>query len=342
MLNENVGRDDCLHKDENTLSVQGIISHLSQDIHKNVIVYDSLESTNITAKKLAKSGAEHGTVIIADHQSTGKGRHGRSFYSPSGCGLYMSFILHPDRFHFNTPTLITAYAAVAVCEAIESVTDKAPKIKWVNDIFLGDKKICGILTESVIDPGSSAGSVTGSSTGGAIGSSAGSATESNTVNAIRSSAGSAIGSNTGDNSGRNTGGSISSSFAKTNTSWILGTGINFYTPPNGFPEDLQHTAGSLFDRTYPVGLNTITRNQLAAYVIDRILFTGSNRTDIEIISEYKRRMFLLGKAISVSGVEEAFDATAVDIDDFGRLIVRDNSGKLISLSAGDVSIKNIF
>ncbi|MDR2182907.1 MAG: biotin--[acetyl-CoA-carboxylase] ligase [Clostridiales bacterium] len=121
------------------------------DFSDRVFVHDVLESTNITAKELAKAGAAHGTTVIAERQTAGRGRHGRSFYSPAQAGIYMSTILHRHVPDFAEPTLITIHAAVAVCEAISVTTGKNPQIKWVNDIFLGGKKICGILAESAAD-----------------------------------------------------------------------------------------------------------------------------------------------------------------------------------------------
>ncbi|MDR2558089.1 MAG: biotin--[acetyl-CoA-carboxylase] ligase [Oscillospiraceae bacterium] len=138
--------------DNDILSVQGMLPFLTEkSISKQIFVHDVLESTNKTAKEMAVSGAEHGTVITANHQTTGKGRYGRAFYSPPDSGIYMSFILHPAELYFNTPTLITAFAAVSVCEAIEAVSSLTPRIKWVNDVFIDSKKICGILTEAITD-----------------------------------------------------------------------------------------------------------------------------------------------------------------------------------------------
>lgn len=110
--------------------------------------YKELVSTNDTAKEKAVSGAPEGTVITAEHQSGGKGRAGHTFYSPTG-GIYMSVILRP---RFSDYTLITPAAAVAVCKTTEKLGFDC-KIKWVNDLYLNDKKICGILTESNISYG---------------------------------------------------------------------------------------------------------------------------------------------------------------------------------------------
>lgn len=113
-------------------------------------VYDSLISTNKTAKELAENGAKEGTVIVAKKQTGGRGRLGRSFHSPEGTGLYFSIILRPD-FSPKQNLLITPAAAVAVSTVIEAVTDTKAQIKWVNDIFINGKKVCGILSEAKLN-----------------------------------------------------------------------------------------------------------------------------------------------------------------------------------------------
>ena len=144
----------CLSDENDIVSLPGIkpfLSEKSQPYADKIQVYKSLESTNKTAKEMAVAGAEHGTVIISDCQTMGRGRYSRNFFSPAGGGLYMSIVLRPEVLHFENPTSVTAFAAVSVCEAIESISKKTPKIKWVNDIFIDRKKVCGILTEAVTD-----------------------------------------------------------------------------------------------------------------------------------------------------------------------------------------------
>ena len=112
--------------------------------------HKSLPSTNTYLKELAGRGADTGLVVIAESQSGGRGRMGRSFYSPDGSGIYMSILLPPLKSTEDT-TKITAFAAVCVSEAIDSLYSVKSEIKWVNDIILSGKKVCGILTESVFD-----------------------------------------------------------------------------------------------------------------------------------------------------------------------------------------------
>ena len=113
------------------------------------IFFEELDSTNRYLKELAAEGAQEGTVIIANRQSAGRGRLGRSFFSPGEKGIYMSVLLRPE-IPLERAVLITSMAAVAVAEAVERVSGIETKIKWVNDIFLNGKKVCGILTEAGI------------------------------------------------------------------------------------------------------------------------------------------------------------------------------------------------
>lgn len=119
--------------------------------HK-ILEYDRATSSNDIAKDLAQNGAEHGTTVVVHSQTNGRGRSGRAFISSSESGLYMSIILRPTLPPQSYNTL-TALACVAVVNAIEKTTSKSPKIKWVNDIYINDRKICGILTESQISQG---------------------------------------------------------------------------------------------------------------------------------------------------------------------------------------------
>ena len=109
-------------------------------------IHDRLDSTNNRAKALAAAGAAGGTAVIADSQSGGKGRLGRSFFSPEHSGVYLTVILRPDCAP-DRAGLLTSLAAVAAARAVEKVSGADVKIKWVNDLYLNGKKICGILTE---------------------------------------------------------------------------------------------------------------------------------------------------------------------------------------------------
>lgn len=141
----------CLSLDTDILSSQSISKYLSKDSDDfNITVYKTLPSTNSAIKDLAIKGYKEGTVIIAEEQTEGRGRFGRKFYSPKGTGIYMSILLRPQ-ISASESFLITTAAAVAVSSAIEAVSGKEAKIKWVNDIYCDNKKVCGILTEASLD-----------------------------------------------------------------------------------------------------------------------------------------------------------------------------------------------
>ena len=138
-----------LTKDNDLLSAEGIKIFLNPKYNENYIrVYKTIDSTNQEAKKfLMDDDIPHGTVLLSEEQTAGRGRFQRKFFSPSNNGIYMSVILRPN-IELSKAIHITTSAAVSICRAIENLTNKRPKIKWVNDIFLDEKKICGILTEA--------------------------------------------------------------------------------------------------------------------------------------------------------------------------------------------------
>ena len=273
-----INKGYCLAADSDVLSAEGIRPFLHCDKHINgqnipIMVYPSLSSTNQTAKELAVANATHGTVVISNCQSDGKGRYGRAFFSPSGSGLYMSIIWKPDNPNILPPTAITAFAAVCVCEAIAAITGQEPSIKWVNDLFLNGKKVCGILTEAVTD------------------------------------------------------------FESHRLQWaVIGIGINIAAPPEGFPPALQSVAGALYSTNPPP-----IRCRLAAEIINRILC--DTRPDANaIFAAYRERLFILGKRLAVTDINETYNAVALDIDGTGRLLVQTDNGEQRTLSSGEVQL----
>ena len=116
---------------------------------------DVIDSTNTECKRRAMAGAPEGLVVIADGQTGGRGRLGRTFQSPKGCGLYLSALLRP-RLEPARVTDFTAWAAVAVCDGIEAACGVRPRIKWTNDIVMNGKKLVGILTELGLESESNA------------------------------------------------------------------------------------------------------------------------------------------------------------------------------------------
>ncbi len=132
------------------LSVECIVQDLRGAARAcQIAVFPSLASTNATAKQMAAEGAQNGTVVIAEQQSAGRGRMGRPFFSPDGTGLYMSLIVRRT-LPVTYATRLTTAAAVATAQAIETLSGREAGLKWVNDIYLDGKKVCGILTEGGI------------------------------------------------------------------------------------------------------------------------------------------------------------------------------------------------
>lgn len=281
-----------LRADNDILSFAGMLPFLTVDC--NIQVHQKVEgSTNTIAKEIAIADnnhtpkdnrtpkynqtpadgvATHGTVIIANEQTAGRGRYGRPFFSPSGHGIYMSLVIDPTKVGYDDPTLITIYTAVAVCEAIEHLCKKSPGIKWVNDLFLDGKKICGISAEAVME------------------------------------------------------------LENRNLQWIVvGIGINFTLPK--LPTELVPVVGAIFDKQ-PHG---IARNRLAAEVLNRMFNPVYSQT--ELIERYKKRLFILGKKIKVEGTTTPYEATAIDLDESGRLLVQNENNELLTLNAGEISVR---
>ena len=115
-------------------------------VAKEVLYFDTIDSTNTKAQELAEKGYPSGTLVVADKQDSGKGRRGRSWVSPSGTGIFMTLMIKPD-INPNNASMLTLVAALAVAKAITSVTGEEALIKWPNDIVVNGKKVCGILTE---------------------------------------------------------------------------------------------------------------------------------------------------------------------------------------------------
>lgn len=115
-----------------------------------IFLYDTLESSNRTAKTLALEGAPHGTMVLAGQQTAGRGRLGRRFESPVGKGVYLSLVLRPS-LPMTEAQAVTVSAAVAVCRAVKKLCGLELGIKWVNDLYYNGKKVCGILTEAALD-----------------------------------------------------------------------------------------------------------------------------------------------------------------------------------------------
>lgn len=266
----------CLGTDTDILSVQGIRKYLEdngQDL--DILVLPTAESTNSLVREKAAQGGCEGLVIVSNEQTGGRGRYGRTFFSPDKTGIYLSILLKPT-LPSAQALCITTMAAVAMCEAIEEVSPETPQIKWVNDIFVSGRKVCGILTEAALD------------------------LESGML-----------------------------AYA------VLGVGVNVYPPQDGFPEEIRHTAGSVFSSA-----QTDAKNRLAAAFLNRFLSYYRTPGFGGYLEKYRVRNLVMGKKATVFQNGTTRQVDICGIDDGCRLIVRDKDGQIDHLSYGEIQISN--
>ena len=133
------------------LSIQGVEKYLNPEhSYIELEILPDIGSTNDYLREKAAQGKGEGYAVVAGAQTRGKGRTGRSFYSPADTGIYLSLLLRPKDCGPAQAVKFTTMAAVAACEAIEKVSHRSPQIKWVNDIYIDGKKVSGILTEASV------------------------------------------------------------------------------------------------------------------------------------------------------------------------------------------------
>lgn len=264
---------------------------------------DEIESTNTELVNRGHKEQED-TVLVAFKQTKGKGRRGRSFYSPSESGLYMSFLVHPDVL-IEDAFRLTTLLAVSACEAIEDMMklyplsekeatkvienamkaqkeendDNVIKIKWVNDLYKDNKKISGILTE------------------------------------------------------------CSSTISSGKPEFLVGgIGINIFEPKGGFPDDIKDRAGAIYDtdvNKIDKELLTEIKKALAGLMVDKFEKYYKDFPAPIYLGEYKRRSFLIGKKVQI------LDGPMVNVDDIDEdfgLCVEHEDGQKEILRAGEVSL----
>lgn len=130
--------------------MQKTISEKLNNKNVKIVCFDEVDSTNSFLRRQLDSGETGNVLAVAKKQTAGRGRSGKSFFSPENSGLYMSVLIHPE-LSFGEASCVTSKACVAVSKAIETVTGMATNIKWVNDLYLDNKKVCGILCEAFND-----------------------------------------------------------------------------------------------------------------------------------------------------------------------------------------------
>ncbi len=133
------------------LSPGELLCFLPPERVRDVLCLDCVDSTNNRLRELAHGGSPAGQIVIAESQTAGRGRYGRSFVSPKSKGIYMSALFRPESVPPACASSLTGWVAVAICNAVEKTCGVRPQIKWVNDLLLGSRKICGILTEMTVE-----------------------------------------------------------------------------------------------------------------------------------------------------------------------------------------------
>lgn len=150
IINAATKKGYCMDNINDILSSQSISKYLHHSgSFFDIEVRKNVSSTNDVIKEMAAEGGQEGKVIVSESQTSGKGRSGRSFFSPYGTGIYMSILLRPE-ISASKAFLLTTSAAVAAAESIEHISGRGIMIKWVNDLYYKNKKICGILTEASV------------------------------------------------------------------------------------------------------------------------------------------------------------------------------------------------
>ncbi len=311
-------RGYCLSPRTDILSRSGILNYLGilrgtlncpdtptpeqKDLFYDLHVVPVTGSTNADVKAAAQTGAAEGYAVIAAEQTSGAGRRGRSFYSPSGTGVYISVLLKPENCPAQDAVRITTIAAVAACMAIENVTadipgtentrestadmrpgiGERPGIKWVNDVYLRGKKVCGILTEGAF----------------------------NMESALLDYA-------------------------------VLGIGFNVYEPEGGFPGEIAKIAGAVFPGETEDAKNRLCAAFLFYFEKWYRQLSGRNYTEEyrkrSIVTGQKIRV-LKGMEY-MQGADAGKSAEALAIDDDCRLLVRYEDGSEEWLSTGEISIR---
>lgn len=293
------GRGYRLMPAADPLTAAGIRAALDRPRRFRLDVHATLDSTNSRIKALARDGAPDGTVVIAEHQRAGRGRMGRSFFSPPGTGLYFSLLMRPDTPapavpddrsgdapNGGTPaaplseslpvSVLPAVAAAVTAAVLEEQLGLSCGIKWVNDLYLDGRKVCGILTEAEMD--------------------------------LETGAPAYI---------------------------VLGVGLNLYPPAGGFPPELDGIAAALLPDAAPrPGL----RPALIAAWLNRWAALNQSGELAAVRDAYRQRSILTGRTVQITAAGTRLTAEAVGIDDDFRLLLRLPDGGQRAIHCGEATL----
>ena len=301
------------------LTAAGIEAYIKTSGVFRVEVRRKVTSTNALIRESAAAGAPEGHVIAAEEQTAGKGRQGRSFYSPAGHGVYFSLLLRPGC-TAGEAVLITPAAAVAVALAIEEVYGVRTGIKWVNDLYADGKKVCGILTETVI--GAESRLVESAILGIGVNITEPEEGYPDEIKAVASAltdrsggeSGSESGGESGDESGDESGRRCRLIAAILDNFW------GYYKPGDGSASRARAGQSSVpcpAQRTVP-----------------GLMSRG-------FLDEYRARSIVTGRDVFVLAGGGRRAAKAIAVDDDCGLVVQYESGETVTLTSGEVSIRAI-
>lgn len=242
---------------------------------KDYLYYQEIDSTNSQARALASKGYPEGTLVVADMQTAGRGRRGRSWFSPGSQGIYMSLILRPV-LPLKEISRISLLIAVAAAETLEDELALPARIKWPNDILINNKKIAGILSEVVTD-----------------------------MDGIEYI--------------------------------VVGIGLNINNRLQDFPSDLRTppTSAMVEDQ------RSVSRVKVLQGLLKRLenryfdLLAGNFADTLE---KGKRLSMAIGQELKLDTINGVLVGQAVDIDDHGFLLLRDQSGNIHTLMSGEITI----
>lgn len=241
----------------------------------NYLYFQEIDSTNNRAKALAAEGYPEGTVVVADMQTAGRGRRGRSWYSPSSEGIYMSVILRPV-LPLHEISRISLLTAVAVAETLEEELNLPARIKWPNDILINNKKVAGILSEAVTD-----------------------------MDGIEYI--------------------------------VVGIGVNINNQLQDFPSDFRIAATSARVEAAP----SLSRVKVLQALLERLesrycdLLAGNFA---ETLQKVKSLSVVIGQELKLDTINGFLIGRAVDIDENGFLLLRDQSGIVHRIISGEITI----
>ena len=251
---------------------------LTKWVGREVVILEETGSTNEEARKLAFAGYPHGTLVIADSQTGGKGRRGRSWHTPKGSSIAMSLILKP-KLEAEYASMLTLVQAMAVAKAIEENCGLKAQIKWPNDILVNEKKVCGILTEMNME-------------------------------------GSKI------------------------SSIIVGTGIN--VNQDCFPEEISEIATSLKKESGKVQSRENLIKRICELFEEYFEIFMASKDLSGIVEEYNLRLISAGRMVKVLDPKEEFTGEACGINALGEFLVKKESGEVVKVYAGEVSVRGIY